>query len=77
MHVTIATVSEVFFDGQASSLSVPGTGGDMTILPEHMPLVTTLRAGTVTVVPMGETAKTFPIEGGLLEVGGSIVTVVL
>ncbi len=67
MHVTIATVGEVYFDGKALSLSAPGKDGDVTIMPHHIPLVTTLREGTLWVRIEGD-EKSFPVKSGVLEV---------
>jgi F-type H+-transporting ATPase subunit epsilon len=79
MHVVIAKVDQVFFDGEAASLTVPGAEGEMTILGEHMPLITTLKRGTITVrsenIPGGE--QFFPIETGIIEVRRDGTTVIL
>ncbi|HET9641256.1 MAG TPA: F0F1 ATP synthase subunit epsilon, partial [Candidatus Paceibacterota bacterium] len=48
MHVVIAKVNESYFDGEAESVTLPGAEGELTILADHMPLVTTLKKGTVT-----------------------------
>jgi len=76
MHVTVAKVDEIYFDGDADSLSVTGALGQMTILPEHMPLITTLRPCTL-IVRAGDATKEFEIEGGVLEVRRDAATVIL
>jgi F-type H+-transporting ATPase subunit epsilon len=76
MHITIAKVDEVYFDGEADSLSAAGVSGQMTILSEHMPLITTLKPCTLVVRAAGETKK-FEIEGGILEVRRDAATVIL
>ena len=76
MHLIIAKVDEIYFDGDADSISVTGALGQMTILPEHMPLVTTLKPCTLIVRAKGETKK-FEIEGGILEVRRDAATVIL
>jgi len=76
MHVVIAKVDQNLFDGEADSLTVPGSAGEMTILPEHMPLVTTLKSGTITV--RGEKGtQEFKVESGLLEIRRDGATVIL
>lgn len=77
MHVVIAKVDEVFFDGEAKSMTLPGSDGEMTVLPEHEPLISTLKAGTITVRPVSGENVAFEIEGGVLEVTGSGATVIL
>lgn len=76
MHVVIATVDEVFFDGDAQSLTLPASEGEMTVLPEHEPFITTLKNGTIT-VRSNEESKEFPIQSGILEVRQDGATVVL
>ena len=77
MHVVIAKVDEVYFDGEAESLTAPGRDGEMTILGEHMPLVTTLKEGELVVRVKGQPDKTFPVEEGVLEVRHDGATVIL
>ncbi|HVV14970.1 MAG TPA: F0F1 ATP synthase subunit epsilon [Candidatus Paceibacterota bacterium] len=77
MKVVIAKVDEVYFDGEAQSLTAPGVEGEMTILGEHMPMVTTLKAGELIVRVKGEADKKFPVEGGVLEIRHDGATVIL
>ncbi|MBP9711175.1 MAG: F0F1 ATP synthase subunit epsilon [Candidatus Pacebacteria bacterium] len=76
MKVVIAKVDENLYDGEAESLTVPGAAGEMTVLGEHMPIVTTLKAGTIT-VRGSDGEKTFDITGGVLEVRRDGATVIL
>ncbi len=74
--LTIAKVNEQLFSGDALSVNVPGTEGEMTILANHEPLITMLKKGIITVRD-GENAKTFSIEKGLLETSNGQVTVLV
>ncbi len=76
MKVVIAKVDQNLYDGEAASLTVPASAGEMTVLPEHMPVVTTLKAGTI-VVGSAEGEKQFAIEGGVLEVRRDGATIIL
>ena len=76
MQVTIARVHENLFAGEAVSVTVPTTDGEMTILSKHAALVATLKAGTVTVRTAGG-EQTFPVESGVLEVSNDQVTILL
>ena len=76
MKVVIAKVDQNLYDGEADSLTVPGADGEMTVLPEHMPVVTTLKAGTIT-VRSAQGEQQFPIESGVLEVRRDGATVIL
>jgi F-type H+-transporting ATPase subunit epsilon len=75
-HLTVASVGETRFDGAALSVTLPGIAGELTILPHHEPIVTTLRPGKITVrESLGE--KTFDIENGVAECTGERVVVLL
>lgn len=58
----------------ARSAQIPGMEGDFTAMPQHAPLVSTLRPGLVTVVSAeGETQ--YFVTGGFAEVTGEATTV--
>jgi len=46
-HLTVARIGENVFDGEAVSLTVPGTEGVFTVLSGHEPLVSELTTGEV------------------------------
>ncbi len=77
-HLTVSSVSESMFDDEALSMVVPGVDGEMEILAEHEPLISTLKAGTITIKtkdnPEGEK---FAIEKGILEVANNRAVVLV
>lgn len=78
MHVVIARVDEVLFDGEAYSLTVPGVAGEMTVLGHHEATITTLKKGDARVRTSATTPpQIIPIEGGVLEVNAQGATVIL
>ena len=77
MHLVLAKVDETLWDGEAFSVTVPATGGEMTVLGEHMPLVTTLKAGSVIVRTGVDHEQSFSIEGGVIEVRRDGATIIL
>jgi len=77
MHLVIAKVTEVLYSGEALSATLPGSEGVLTVLAEHEPLITTLKAGTIVVRAEGQADKEFQIEGGVLEVRQDGATVIL
>ncbi len=77
LHLIISSVSENLYDGPAIFATIPGSAGEMTILPNHEPLITTLKEGTITVrIPNAED-KTFTIKSGVLETSGSRTVVLV
>jgi F-type H+-transporting ATPase subunit epsilon len=78
MHVVIAKVDEVLYDGEAEALTVPGTAGEMTVLSHHEPLITTLKPGDIRVKETKNSdPQIFPVQGGVLEVRSDGATVIL
>ncbi len=78
MHIVIAKVDEVLFEGEAYSLTVPATAGEMTVLGHHEPLITTLKSGEARIrLHASDEQKIFPVSGGVLEVRSDGATVIL
>ncbi|QQG37554.1 MAG: F0F1 ATP synthase subunit epsilon [Candidatus Kaiserbacteria bacterium] len=77
LHLVIASVGETRFDGRAASATIPTTAGEITVLPHHEAIVSTLKPGTITVRETSGEQKTFPIDGGVLEVSGNRAVVLL
>lgn len=75
-HLIIASVAETRYDGRALSAIFPGAAGEMTVLPHHEAIVTTLKTGRIRV--KDETGEhVFDIEDGVLECSGNRAIVIL
>lgn len=74
LHVTIITSQQSVYEGEAEQVIAPGSDGQMTILPHHAPLLTTLDLGELRVREHGEDIGVF-VAGGFLEVNNNVVTV--
>lgn len=70
---SIATVDKVLFEGDVEYVIAPGSGGELTLLSHHMPLITTLQKGEVRIQAAGEEKdlQKFEVRGGLLEVANN------
>lgn len=53
----------------AREVRIPGADGDMTAMPDHAPVITTLRPGILTVVGADGATKTYAVTGGFAEIG--------
>ena len=58
----------------ATSVQIPGIGGDFTAMPNHAPFLTTLRPGVVKVVTPGEAIE-YVVTGGFAEVSPTATTI--
>ena len=69
MKLTISKIDKVLWEGEAHSVTAPGSGGELTILSHHMPLITTLTAGKITVRVEEGKPEEFMVDSGFIEVG--------
>lgn len=70
----IVTQDRSLYEGPADIVVVPGSEGEMGILPHHTPLLTTLDFGFVRVRHQGD-EHVFTIAGGVMEVRPEVVTI--
>ena len=76
IHVDVVSAEESIFSGLAEFVVLPGEGGELGILPGHMPLMTRIKPGAVRVkLPNQEAEELFFVAGGMLEVQPGLVTV--
>ncbi len=66
MKVKITKPDSTLFDGEASLVQLPGTGGKFEILDNHAPIISSLAKGTVRIVT-AEGEQTFDIRGGVVK----------
>ncbi len=67
MRVTVISPEAAVFDGEADAVTVPAFDGELGILPNHAPLMTTLGTGVLT-VRVGDRVTRFRVQGGFLQV---------
>lgn len=70
----IVSQDRMVFEGDVDIVVLPGAAGEMGVLPNHAPLLTTLNLGIVKVRTKGE-EKIFTVAGGVAEIQPDIVTV--
>ena len=70
----IVSQDRTVFEGDVDIVVLPGTDGEMGILPHHAPLLTTLKFGLIKVRREGH-EEVFTVAGGVAEVQPTIVTI--
>jgi len=68
MHLSIITPENTLFSGKADMVTAPGALGDFGVLPGHMPFVSSLRPGAITVVEGGLQVAHFAVTEGIAEI---------
>ena len=76
LHVDIVSAEQAIFSGEAEMVIAPGEAGELGILPEHTPLLTRIKPGTVRIQqPGGAEEEVIYVSGGMMEVQPDRVTV--
>ena len=70
LYLNIVSPEKEIYNGEIET----GTIGTFTILPQHAPIVSSLREGKVIYVPEGGEEQTLDIEGGFVELSGGVVS---
>jgi len=73
-HFDLVSPEKLLFTGEVEQVDLPGSEGDMGVLANHAPLVTTLRPGII-VVYRNEGDIRIVVNGGFAEVGPAGLTV--
>ena len=77
-RLIITKVDEQLFNDEAVLVTVPGADGELTVLANHQPFISTLREGEIRVKKEKEGEyQTFPITSGLLEVSNNQATILV
>ena len=74
MRLDIITAEKLVYSDEVSSVVAPGLAGQLGILPNHAPLLTSLKPGELKVLKEGEESN-IAVSGGFLEVLQNVVTI--
>ena len=76
IHVDVVSAEESIFSGEAEFAVLPGEIGELGVYPQHTPLITRIRPGTVRIAPAGGgDEQLIFVAGGILEVQPKVITV--
>ncbi len=67
LELKIITPERIIFDEAVESVSIPTTEGEITVLPDHIPLIGGVASGDIVATVAGEHVP-FAVVGGFLEV---------
>ncbi len=74
LQLDIVTPEKRVFSQEVDSVTLPGSEGELGILPQHIPLVTALKPGELVYQKSGKTEH-FAVGTGFVEVTGQRVSV--
>jgi F-type H+-transporting ATPase subunit epsilon len=67
LYLEIVTPEKLAYQDEVDSVQLPGSEGELGVLPHHAPLITTLGAGELR-LRKGSEEESFAIVGGFLQV---------
>ncbi len=71
----LVSPEQLLLSEEAEMVTIPGAEGDMGVMAGHMPLITTLRPGVISVSGGPDANQRFIVLGGFAEVNQTKVTV--
>ena len=76
LKVDVVSAEESIFSGEAEFVVLPGEAGELGIYPQHTPLITRIKPGTVRIKKVGVADEELIfVAGGILEIQPKVVTV--
>ncbi len=67
MKLYIYSLESIIYEGDADVITLPTTAGEISVLENHVPLISELKKGEIR-IKNGNTQEEFPITGGFAEI---------
>ncbi len=74
LKLKIVTPERLVFEEDVDQVTIPTMAGEITVLPDHIPLISALKSGDVVAVSKGEHVP-FAVAGGFIEVKENVVAI--
>jgi F-type H+-transporting ATPase subunit epsilon len=76
VHIDVVSAEASIFSGDAEFVVAPASAGEVGIYPNHAPMISTIKPGTLRIKQSSDAEEVLIyISGGLLEVQPGVVTV--
>lgn len=75
MHLEIITPEKSIFKGEIDSAIFPGSEGSFGVLPNHSPIISTLKNGEIKIVESDKKEAAFTVNGGVVEISNNKIIV--
>ncbi len=74
MYLEITTPDEMVYRGKADSVTLPSGHGEITVLPNHIALLSTVQPGTV-IARVGNDESFYAVSRGVVQVDGETIRI--
>ncbi len=75
MTLNIISAVETLFSGEVTSVTLPGTLGEFTVLRNHAALLSTLSAGVIRYTDESGQENAAEITGGIADIDHNVISV--
>ncbi len=75
MTLKIISAKEVLYSGKVTSVTLPGTMGEFTVLRDHASLLATLSAGSVRYTDSAGNQLSAEISAGIADIDRNVISV--
>jgi F-type H+-transporting ATPase subunit epsilon len=73
-HFELVSPEKLLFSGEVEAVVVPGIEGQFTVLKDHAPVMTVLKAGIVEIDEASAKKTRLFVRGGFADVAGNVLT---
>ena len=74
LQITVVTPEKTLLNEEADEIVIPTVEGEISVLPEHIPLLSQIAPGEL-IIKKGNTTDHLAVMGGFIEVGKNAVTI--
>lgn len=74
IQLNIISAEKKLFNGEVTSIVIPGIAGKFGVKPSHAPLISPLQEGTIVYETEGK-EESLEVKGGVVEVNNNVVTI--
>ena len=77
MKLSVHSIEETLYSGEVKKLTLTTTSGEITVLDNHLPLISVVRSGKIYYTDSQNEEKELLVSGGILEVKPESEVVIL
>lgn len=75
LRLNVVSPDGTLYEGDVLWVTLPGSKGEFTILPQHAPIISTLIKGKIKYATPDATTHSIEVVGGFIEMNNNVVSV--
>lgn len=74
LQLTIVSPERLLYEGDVQSVTLPGTLGSFTVLPDHAPIISSLEGGEIK-FSVNHEMQSIEIKSGFVEIKDNLISI--